>query len=120
MNAIQPLSLEYGHASLQPGSPQPLGATWMSDGINFAVYSGGAARIELCLFDATGQHELKRLALPERTENIWHGFLPVPFAAPGLVYGLRAHGTYEPIYGLRFNANKLLLDPYARALAGTF
>jgi glycogen operon protein len=101
MNAIPSLSLDYGQASLLTGSPQPLGATWTREGVNFAVYSSGAARIELCLFDASGQHELKRLTLSERTETIWHGFLPAPWGVPGLVYGLRVHGSYDPTSGLR-------------------
>ncbi len=120
MNAIPSISLDYGQASLRSGSPQPLGATWTPEGVNFAVYSSGAARVELCLFDETGQHELRRLQLPERTESIWHGLLPSPWGSPGLVYGLRVHGSYDPTYGLRYNPNKLLLDPYARALTGTF
>ena len=88
--------------------------------MNFAVHSAGAASVEVCIFDASGEHEIRRLALPERTENVWHGFLPAPHGVPGLVYGLRAHGPYDPPHGLRYNGNKLLLDPYARALVGTF
>jgi glycogen operon protein len=121
MNAIQlPAADDYARATLQPGSPEPLGATWTGEGVNFAVYSSGAARMELCLFDAAGEREVARLPFAERTENVWHGFLPLPFGAPGLVYGLRARGAYDPIYGLRYNANKLLLDPYAKSLAGKF
>ncbi|RPH53987.1 MAG: glycogen debranching enzyme GlgX [Lysobacterales bacterium] len=117
MNAVP---VDYSNAVLQPGSPEPLGASWTGEGVNFAVYSSGASRIELCLFDDRGERELARLALPERTENVWHGFLPAPAGVPGLVYGLRAHGSYDPLHGLRYNPNKLLLDPYARALAGRF
>ncbi|HEX2493562.1 MAG TPA: alpha-amylase family glycosyl hydrolase, partial [Steroidobacter sp.] len=117
MNAVP---VDYSNLVLEPGSPEPLGATWTREGVNFAVYSSGASRIELCLFDERGERELARLALAERTENIWHGFLPAPAGAPGLVYGLRAHGRYDPMDGLRYNPNKLLLDPYARALAGRF
>jgi isoamylase len=117
MNAVP---VDYSNAVLQPGSPEPLGASWTGEGVNFAVYSSGASRIELCLFDDRGERELARLALPERTENVWHGFLPAPAGVPGLVYGLRAHGPYDPLHGLRYNPNKLLLDPYARALAGRF
>jgi len=117
MNALPD---DFNSASLQAGSPSPLGSTWTGDGVNFAVYAGGAARVELCLFDDKGERELTRLTLPERTENVWHGFLPAPHGVPGIVYGLRVHGPYDPSYGLRHNPNKLLLDPYARALAGKF
>jgi isoamylase len=120
MNAIQPLPQDFSNATLQSGSPQPLGATCTSEGVNFAVYSSGAQKIELCLFDATGERELQRIALPDRTENVWHGFLPAPHGVPGLVYGFRAYGPYDPIYGLRYNPQKLLIDPYARDLAGQF
>ncbi|AOX47808.1 glycogen debranching enzyme GlgX [Pandoraea faecigallinarum] len=101
---------------LSPGRPSPLGATWDGLGVNFAVFSANAERIELCLFDDRGRKELKRLALPECTDEIWHGYLPG--AGPGLVYGYRAHGPYAPEQGHRFNPAKLLLDPYARALLG--
>ncbi|HEX7013710.1 MAG TPA: glycogen debranching protein GlgX [Steroidobacteraceae bacterium] len=111
---------DFSNAVLLPGLAEPLGATWTGDGVNFSVYAGGASSVELCLFDETGQHELRRLPLPERTENVWHGFLPAPHGAPGLVYGLRAHGPYDPEHGLRYNGNKLLLDPYARSLVGQF
>ena len=117
MNAI---AIDYSQATLQAGAAEPLGATWTGEGVNFAVYSSGATRVELCVFDATGEHELMRFALPERTENVWHGFLPAPHGVPGLVYGYRVHGPYDPLRGLRHNANKLLLDPYARSLAGKF
>ncbi|SEM90117.1 glycogen operon protein [Sphingomonas gellani] len=101
---------------LQPGSPYPLGATFDGLGVNFAVFSANADAIELCLFDQAGKRELKRFFLPECTDEVWHGYLPN--AEPGLVYGYRAHGRYEPEAGHRFNANKLLLDPYARKLNG--
>jgi glycogen operon protein len=117
MNAVP---ADFSNLSLQPGVAEPLGATWTGEGVNFAVYSSGASRIDLCLFDERGERELTRIALPERTENVWHGFLPAPAGAPGLVYGLRADGPYDPAHGLRYNPNKLLLDPYARALAGRF
>ena len=84
MNAVP---ADYSNPSLQPGSPEPLGATWTGEGVNFAVYSSGAARIELCLFDEHGERELHALALPERTENVWHGFLPAPAARPGSCTG---------------------------------
>lgn len=101
---------------LEPGRPTPLGATWDGLGVNFAVFSANAHRIELCLFEERGRKELKRLPLPECTDEIWHGYLPG--AGPGLVYGYRAHGPYAPEQGHRFNPAKLLLDPYARALLG--
>ena len=101
---------------LSPGAPYPLGATSDGLGINFAVFSANATRIELCLFDERGRKELGRLPLPECTDEIWHGYLPD--AQPGLVYGYRAHGPYDPRNGHRFNPHKLLLDPYARRLTG--
>jgi isoamylase len=114
------MSPDYSQAALLPGAAAPMGALWTGDGVNFAVYSSGATKVELCLYDANGEHELARLPLPERTENVWHGFLPHPHGAPGLVYGFRVHGPYDPAHGLRYNPSKLLLDPYARALAGRF
>ena len=103
---------------LEGGAPQPLGANWTGRGTNFAVFSEHAERIELCLFDATGQAELARLPLPGRTGDIWHGFLPAAFGQPGLLYGYRVHGPYRPGEGHRFNPAKLLLDPCALALQG--
>ncbi|HEV8331391.1 MAG TPA: glycogen debranching protein GlgX [Steroidobacteraceae bacterium] len=117
MNA---LPADFSAATLLPGSPEPLGATWTGEGVNFAVYSSGATSVEVCLFDATGEREIRRLALPERSDDVWHGFLPAPHGVPGLVYGLRVQGPYDPPHGLRYNGNKLLLDPYARALVGKF
>jgi glycogen operon protein len=101
-----------------PGQPYPLGATWDGKGVNFALFSGHAERIELCLFDAAGVREIDRVALPEYTDEVWHGYLPD--ARPGTLYGYRVHGPYEPKGGHRFNPNKLLLDPYARAFYGRF
>ena len=105
---------------LQPGRAWPLGASRDSDGsgVNFAVFSAHAQAIELCLFDADGTHESARLTLPGRTGDIWHGRLPQ--AAPDLVYGLRAHGPWQPEIGQLFNPVKLLLDPYAREIVGRF
>ena len=102
---------------LYPGLPYPLGATSDGLGVNFAVFSGTASKIELCIFDARGRKELRRYPLPECTDEIWHGYLPD--VGPGLVYGLRAFGPYDPKNGHRFNPHKLLLDPYARELIGT-
>src|SRR5262245_11049377 len=101
---------------LLTGAPYPLGATWDGLGVNFAVFSTNATRIDLCLFDPSGRREIARFALPECTDEVWHGYLPN--ARAGLVYGYRAFGPYEPQHGHRFNHHKLLLDPYARRLAG--
>jgi len=105
---------------LLPGSPVPLGATWTGQGVNFSVYSETATRIELCLYDDEARSEVARLELPARSGGIRHGFLPLPAGRAGLVYGYRADGPYTPGLGLRHNAAKLLIDPYARALAGRF
>ena len=102
---------------LHPGLPYPLGATNDGLGVNFAVFSAHASKIELCIFDSRGRKELRRYPLPECTDEIWHGYLPD--VGPGLVYGLRAYGPYDPKNGHRFNPHKLLLDPYARELIGT-
>ncbi len=102
--------------TLEAGSAYPLGATFDGLGVNFSVYSANAEKIELCVFDETGRRELKRYALPEWTDEVWHGYLPD--AGPGLSYGYRAYGRYAPEEGHRFNPNKLLLDPYAKAMTG--
>jgi glycogen operon protein len=101
---------------LDPGLPYPLGAHSDGLGVNFAVFSGSATKIELCLFDPRGRREIRRYALPECTDEIWHGYLPE--AGPGLLYGYRAYGPYDPKRGHRFNPQKLLIDPYARKLDG--
>ena len=98
------------------GSPVPRGATWDGNGVNFSLFSANATKVEVCLFDAAGERELKRIELPEYTNEIWHGY--VPDIGPSTVYGYRVHGPYEPAAGHRFNPNKLLLDPYARAHTG--
>jgi glycogen operon protein len=99
-----------------PGKPYPLGATWDGEGVNFALFSEHAEKVELCLFDAKGRREVERITLPEQTDQVWHGYLPQ--ARPGQLYGYRVHGPYEPELGQRFNANKLLIDPYAKSIIG--
>ncbi len=101
---------------LTEGSPTPRGATWTGRGVNFALFSANATKVELCLFDDSGEREVERIVLPEYTDEIWHGFLPD--ARPGTIYGYRVHGPYEPEEGHRFNPNKLLLDPYAKSVVG--
>jgi glycogen operon protein len=105
-----------GGVRIREGRPFPLGATWDGLGVNFALFSAHAKRVELCLFDAAGSQELDRVDLPEYTDEVWHGYLPD--ARPGLLYGYRVHGPYEPDAGHRFNPNKLVIDPYARKLIG--
>ena len=100
--------------AVEEGLPYPLGAHWDGNGTNFALFSANATRVEVCLFD--GDKET-RIELPEYTDEIFHGYLPD--VGPGQFYGYRVHGPYEPEKGHRFNPNKLLLDPYARAHAGT-
>src|SRR6186997_704234 len=101
---------------VQPGWPFPLGATWDGSGVNFALFSAHAERVDLCLFDRTGRREVSRITLPEYTDEVWHGFLPD--VRPGQLYGYRVYGPYDPKNGHRFNPNKVLLDPYAKAIAG--
>src|SRR5216684_3150784 len=101
---------------IREGLPHPLGATWDGLGVNFALFSAHATKVELCLFDATGRREVERIEMPEYTDEVWHGYLrDLP---AGAVYGYRVHGPYEPDAGHRFNANKLLLDPYAKGHLG--
>jgi glycogen debranching enzyme GlgX len=111
MSAYLPTELDLGHFA-------PFGATVTSSGVNFAVFSQHAQRIEVCVFDTSGTRELKRYALHGPTDGVFHGHLPG--VADGLVYGYRAHGPYAPEQGHRFNANKLLLDPYAKEIIGQF
>jgi glycogen operon protein len=101
---------------VREGLPFPLGATWDGLGVNFALFSANATKVELCIFDQNGERELERIELPEYTDEVWHGYLPD--ARPGTVYGYRVHGPYEPADGHRFNPNKLLLDPYAKQIVG--
>jgi glycogen operon protein len=103
-------------ARIWPGRPYPLGASYDGHGVNFALFSEHATAVELCLFDrATGARERETLPLPERTAHVFHGYLPG--IGPGQLYGFRVHGPYEPRRGLRFNPAKLVLDPYAHAVA---
>ena len=98
-----------------PGSPYPLGATWDGVGVNFAIFSEHATRVELCLFDsADADGESTTIPLPEQTDMVWHGYLPD--VHPGQLYGYRVHGPYAPHAGHRFNPNKLVMDPYAKVV----
>jgi glycogen operon protein len=99
-----------------PGEPYPRGANWDGEGVNFSLYSANATRVELCLFDASGRRELQRVVLRERSDDTWHVYLPE--ARPGLLYGYRVHGPYDPQNGHRFNPHKLLIDPYAKHIQG--
>ncbi len=110
------MSVSIPKSRILEGRPSPLGATWTGLGVNFAIFSANATKVELCLFDDQGDTELERLELPEYTNQIFHGFLPD--ARPGTIYGYRVHGPYAPEEGHRFNHNKLLLDPYAKSLVG--
>jgi glycogen operon protein len=98
------------------GAPYPLGATWDGEGVNFALFSEHAEKVELCLFDPLGRRERQRIELRERTDNVWHCYLPE--ARPSQLYAYRVHGPYRPQDGQRFNPAKLLADPYAREIAG--
>lgn len=100
--------------ALEPGRDTPLGAHWDGQGINFALFSAHGEKVELCLFDANGSREIRRLVLPARTGDVWHGYLAG--ALPGLLYGYRVYGPYRPEQGHRFNGHKLLIDPYARVV----
>ena len=93
-----------------------MGATVEGAGVNFAVFSAKATAIDLCLFSPDGLRETARIALPERDGDIWHGH--VEGLSAGQLYGFRAHGPYNPRHGQRFNPNKLLIDPYAKAWSG--
>ena len=101
----------------RPGHPYPLGATWDGEGVNFALFSENATGVELCLFDHPHQEkESHVIRIEERTNQVWHVFLPE--CRPGQLYGYRVHGPYDPEAGHRFNPAKLLIDPYAKALHG--
>ena len=101
-----------------PGQSYPLGATWDGAGVNFALFSENATRVQLCLFDGPdGNKEITRITLSEKTDQVWHIYLPE--VRPGQRYGYRVDGPYAPEEGHRFNPAKLLLDPYAKAIAGS-
>ncbi len=105
---------------IQAGSPRPLGAHCTRHGVNFALYSSSATRVELCVFDATGEREVARFDLPARSGDVWHGILDPGIAGPDTLYAFHVHGPDDPQKGLRFDAGVPLIDPYARALsAGT-
>src|SRR5215210_3038385 len=99
-----------------PGDPYPLGATWTGVGVNFALFSAHATRVDLCLFDsADAARESVCIPLPEHTDMVWHAFLPD--VRPNQLYGYRVHGPYDPSAGHRFNPNKIVMDPYAKSVA---
>ncbi|MEO8158613.1 MAG: glycogen debranching protein GlgX [Betaproteobacteria bacterium] len=104
------------YSAVWPGHAYPRGANWDGEGVNFALFSQHAEKVELCLFDENGRRELQRIVMPERTDDVWHCYLPE--ARPGLAYGYRVYGPYKPEEGHRFNPNKLLIDPYAKDLTG--
>ncbi|WP_256013283.1 glycogen debranching protein GlgX [Desertivirga xinjiangensis] len=103
--------------TIYPGNPYPLGATWDGEGVNFALYTENATGVDLCLFSNDESTETDRIPLKERSNHVWHSY--IPGLKPGQLYGYRVHGPYEPENGHRFNPNKLLLDPYAKAITGT-
>ncbi len=103
-------------SAVWPGKPFPRGATWDGEGVNFALFSENAERVELCLFDSSGHEEIQRIELHEQTDLIWHCYLPE--ARPGQLYGYRVYGPYDPSRGHRFNPNKLLIEPYAKDIVG--
>jgi isoamylase len=107
---------EVHRRKVREGNARAHGAIWDGQGTNFTLFSSSATKVEVCLFDSSGGTELERIALPEYTDQVWHGY--IPDVAPGAVYGFRVHGPYAPSEGHRFNPNKLLLDPYARAHVG--
>ena len=102
--------------SIEEGTAHPLGATYTGHGVNFALFTAHGTKVEVCIYDDAGVEELARITLPEYTDEVWHGF--VPGLQPGARYGYRVHGPYEPEKGHRFNHNKLLMDPYAKAHMG--
>ncbi len=110
------MSSETPITAIWPGRAYPRGANWDGEGVNFAMFSENAEKVELCIFDESGRRERQRIALRERTDHVWHCYLPE--ARPGLAYGYRVHGPYKPEEGHRFNPNKLVIDPYAKDYIG--
>ena len=115
-DASTPAPMTANQSRVREGRPFPLGATHDGKGVNFAIFSSSATKVEVCVFNEDGSKEKERFELPEYTNEVWHGY--VPDLGPGTVYGFRVHGPYEPESGHRFNPNKLLLDPCARAFQG--
>ena len=116
-NRIETLSLAVTpQFEVSAGYHHAPGAHWDGAGVNFALFSAHAERVELCIYDTSGKRERERITLPECTDHIWHG--RVAGVLPGDCYGYRVHGPYDPVHGHRFNPNKLLVDPYARLLKG--
>ncbi len=103
-------------SAVWPGRPYPLGASWDGEGVNFALFSEHAEKVELCLFDNRGRRETERVPMQWQTDQVWHCYLPE--ARPGQLYGFRVYGPYDPENGHRFNPDKLLLDPYAKDIVG--
>ncbi|HEV7622402.1 MAG TPA: glycogen debranching enzyme GlgX, partial [Flavisolibacter sp.] len=102
--------------TVYPGNAFPLGATWNGEGVNFALYAENATAVELCLFEGTGDiKETASIKIQEVSHHVWHVY--VPGLKPGQLYGYRVYGKYEPENGFRFNSNKVLIDPYAKAIA---
>jgi isoamylase len=108
--------MNHSKTAVWRGHPQPLGASWDGEGVNFALFSERAERVELCLFDPKTRRETERIPMRWQTNQVWHCYLPE--ARPGLLYGYRVYGPYDPKQGLRFNPHKLLLDPYAKHIDG--
>lgn len=108
---------DFSHLEVHPGSPYPLGATWDGQGVNFAVFSEHAQQMELCLFKTGDNPDQQVINIQEVSHNVWHIYLKG--IQPGQLYGYRAYGPYEPQNGQRFNPNKLLIDPYGKAVSGT-
>ncbi len=100
-----------------PGEASPLGASWDGKGVNFAVFAENATGVDLCLFETPeSTNEYARIKLEERDQDVWHAY--IPGLGPQQLYGYRVHGNFNPTEGDRFNYNKLLIDPYAKAIAG--
>src|SRR5262249_61093976 len=108
-------SFRSANVRISAGTPHPLGATWDGRGTNFALFSANAEKVELCLFDSHGRREFERIALPERTEDVWHGYLND--VEPGQLYGYRVHGPYQPVHDFRINPPSLPVNHIALQFA---